>query len=285
MKWGVLVGVAVYLLVGFLVTADGSYAYLYGKFAKNNPPPADWESHDVIYEVVSAHYQDFADSQKVKVDGVWETVYDTSRTMHLCVYGMRHGAKEPERYQINVPMIITRVGDDDRYALVSNAYFYPKRYVDDDCAERFRDDVVEITPQDVGTIVLDTRFGSKMGYDSRVKPADQIRALGFDIPRRYPKNGLPFVFVYGLENAQHKTPEEPHSYPTRLDWPIENKHVYIGFYDGSNKHWRIAGIYHETGNHRPGGIEGTLWRMADAAIAPLFLLFGMLVNLLGIRFG
>ncbi len=285
LKLGFLLGIAFYLAIGFAITSDGSYAYIYAEYARNNPVSADWESHDVIYEVVSAHYQDNADPRHVNVDGVGTTVYDTPRELYLCIYGKRHGADEPEHYQIRMPMHVARAGDTDRYSLVSNGYFLAAQYVDDVCQETFRDDVVEITPQSVGTIVRDNQFGVASGSDSRLDLNAEIRARGFHIPERYPEDGLPYVFYYSLENAQHRVPAVPPDHRAILDWPVENKHMYIGFYDGSNRRWRIAGIYHETGNHRPRGLKPVLLKVADAAIAPLYVGAGLMMLLFGIRVG
>ena len=284
-KWLIAVAAGIYLWIGYSLVSNGDYTIMYSAYARAYEVPADWESHDVIYQVISAHYQDYADPRKEFVDNVYRTFYDTPRTMYLCVFGKRHGMDKPQNYQIRLPMQVRNTGDTHWRPLVSNAYFLPPDFVDEDCEANFRDDVVEVQVQPAGTISRSNKFGAATGNDSHLDLVAELRNQGFHIPSRYPSDGVPFVFVYSLENAQHRTPLTPPDYPTLLDWPTEYKHVYVGYYERGNKSWRVAGIIHDTGNHRPPGVKGFLLKFADATVAPLYLCLGLLVNLFGVKFG
>jgi len=278
------VAACIYLWFGYSLVNEGNYFGLYNDYARAHEIPDDWESHDVILGVLSAHYQKYADPRRVKIDNVSTRVFDTPRTMYLCVFGNRHGKDKPETYQIRVPIRRRMSKDTHWLKRVSHALFLTPDFVDDACETEFRDDVVEVQVQSVDAIRRSDKFGPSTRY-SGLDVAAEVRSQGFDVPSRFPSDGLPFVFVYNLENAQHRTPPNPPEYERLLEWPAQYKHVYIGFYHKDRASWRVAGIFHDTGNHVPQSVNGFALKMADATVAPLYLAGGMLVNLLGIRFG
>ena len=269
----------IYLMFGWV--ASGNYPGRYHEYAKTLPIAEDWESHDVIHDVVSAHFQNHADEARVTVDGESRRIFRTPRTMYLCVEGRRHGQDAAETYQIRVPMR-SRTEFEHWEGRVSHALFLSPGVVDDDCETEFRNDVVEIPVQRTGPVYRSKRLLTDTSYTG-LDIADQIRTQGFPVPERWPEERLPFVFVYSLENANHRTPQHPAEFERVLPWPAEQKHVYIGFYD--KRGWRIAGTFYESRQHVRYTVKGFFLKLADALVAPLYLLLGLLLVIFGVRVG
>ncbi len=158
--------------------------------------------------------------------------------------------------------------------MVSNAIMLHEEYGKDQCPKSLPEGAVEIEVLSADIMTLHKGFLTKRGTDGSFSNNDDLRHQGFDLPRLYPDNGVPFVFQYSLRNATYSPPHVPHIRAAYVDWPENNKIVYVNFFDQTFG-WPVAGIYYESASHRPSTWVMLPLYLADAIAAPLVIVLAL----------